>query len=897
MSVSKSKVFSAFVASTVYKATGADAHLKDVTDTDGFGLLASSEYNPERYDPKSLFFVNHNGDAVTNARFDYLMDEYGATIGDDATQGVDVARVLPSVHVVGDSNRGDGPDGDDDSQFQIDHRISKAQYRRFSGQPVDSDNAGEGFQKFCENDMCYLNDWLVQPWVSGFKKENASARPLSDGTVRNLCNNGYCFMMTHCLADDDGNAGNWKKLKECALEADAVAKDFDKIKREAEENKPVAVQPKKPLSQAAQELEGKVMSDFFEPVEWDDIKGLEKTKQELINTFELQYQAPQLFDQNSNLRKLKSILLYGPPGTGKTMMAKAVRTHASKNSGDKKIAFLSVTSSAILDKWVGSSGQNVAALFELARYHQPSVIFFDEFDALAPSRESVGNDGGAMMQVITELLAQMQGANNTKDENVLIIGATNRPASLDSAVMSRMEKHVYVPLPDERVRQEIILNYLAKETQPHALSKPFIKKLSGTWTNHFSARELDQLVAAVTKERSTDLHKAQGFIKIQPHPLYTENNQFQNEKLVATKKYAKKPAYAIYPIIKFTRDRSGAMIVQEPSKVNTEDLQTLALSKNMQLTPKEQSMYKEYSKSEARTTMKKTYKQLLDQVQELQKNGSPKKQKLASEIMKGLALQRVQERHFWAVRNEVTPQVTAAQIAELEEYNNQKQAGGAGHAEPAITPEVKVHLETVMQIYMQSGPEGAKLYIEKLRKLAENDAVICSKQTFVAVLFHTKKALRPDLDEVEELKIFGEADDEEDEYGNHSDGDDDGGNNVNSSLKTSGKSTVMSKLVGQQDSIMRGARKIQAAETAEAKAAIAKQVEKEVKMTSGMNVNTQVEESKITTDEDSTIAELKTEIDELKAQVLASVEQNNESATSSVSRSRSFLSRLFCNRC
>merc|ERR1719230_1133836 len=369
------------------------------------------------------------------------------------------------------------------------------------------------------------------------------------------------------------------------------------------------------------------------------------------------------------------------------MMAKAVRTHASKNSGDKKIAFLSVTSSAILDKWVGSSGQNVAALFELARYHQPSVIFFDEFDALAPSRESVGNDGGAMMQVITELLAQMQGANNTKDENVLIIGATNRPASLDSAVMSRMEKHVYVPLPDERVRKEIILNYLSKETQPHALSKPFIKQLSGTWTNHFSARELDQLVAAVTKERSTDLHKAQGFIKIQPHPLYTNDEQFPEEKAVATKKYAKKPAYAIYPIIKFTHDRSGAMIVQNPSKVNTEDLQTIALSsdaKLMQLTPKEQSMYEKYSASESRTTMKKTYKQLLDQVQELQKNGSQKKQKLASEIMKGLALQRVQERHFWAVRNEVTPQVTAAQIAELEEYNNQKQAGGAGRAEPAI---------------------------------------------------------------------------------------------------------------------------------------------------------------------------------------------------------------------
>merc|ERR1711988_857586 len=169
-------------------------------------------------------------------------------------------------------------------------------------------------------------------------------------------------------------------------------------------------------------------------------------------------------------------------------------------------------------------------------------------------------------------------------------------------------------------------------------------------------------------------------------------------------------------------------------------------------------------------------------------------------------------RHFWAVRNEVTPQVTAAQIAELEEYNNQKQAGGAGHAEPATTPELKVHLETVMQIYMQSGAEGAKVYIEKLRKLAENDAVICSKQTFVAVLFHTKKALRPDLDDVEDLEIFGEADDDDEEdeyYGNNSDGDDDGGNNVNSILKSAGHSAVMSKLVGQQDSIMRGARKIQ----------------------------------------------------------------------------------------
>lgn len=879
MSISKSRTVSALIASTVCAATGAHAELQQ---EDGFTTMLSFKHNQ-----KQGFSIDHTGNAgdVTEADMT-IAERRDAWLHAEGVEERHISRLLQDPPTLRDGNYRD--DGDN---FEKNHRIKEVDYnKRFKNKLVKDEKTGEGIQKYCEYHMCYMNDFIVDPWVKQFKKADSNARPLHDNSVRDLCNNGYCALLSECVSEGTDTAGDWAKLRHCA-EQEVDTMSFEELKAFANENKPEAVQPKKPLSQAAQEMEGKVMSEFFEPVEWDDIKGLEKTKQELINTFELQYQAPQLFDQNSNLRKLKSILLYGPPGTGKTMMAKAVRTHAAKNSGAKKIAFLSVTSSAILDKWVGSSGQNVAALFELARYHQPSVIFFDEFDALAPSRESTGNDGGAMMQVITELLAQMQGANNVKDESVLIIGATNRPAALDSAIMSRMEKHVYVPLPDKRVRKDIILNYLNKETQPYDLSPKFINELSGTWTNHFSARELDQLVAAVTKERSTDLHKAQGFIKVSPHPLYTKEGKFEDEQPVKTKKrFGGMPTYAIYPIIDFGRDRTGAQFVKKPSSVSSEDLRKVALSNTAykaQLTPKERFLYEKMPTTG--TTMKKTYKQLLAQVQELNKSGSEKKKKMAAEVMKGLTLQKVQERHFWAVRNEVTPQVTAAQIAELEEYNQQKQAGGAGHAEPAITPEVKMHLDTVMQIYMQAGSEGVKMYMEKIRKLAENESALCSKQTFAAVLFHARKALRPDLDDVEDF-VFEEDDSEEaeveEEASDNSDSDDDDdGPNVKSGLSNVKSASVTSQVVGHVDQIMRGARKVQSAENLTTKTVAPKKSE-------SMNVNVAVEE----VNEDS-LASLKAEMEEWKAQVLAHAEANGSSANTSVSANKSFCSRLFCNKC
>lgn len=628
--------------------------------------------------------------------------------------------------------------------------------------------------------MCFMNDNLIRPWVDAIRKENPHAQPLKDNSIKELCNHGYCNVMVECmrLESDFERAGDWNRLyKKCAPEADNLARNFSDLKTHSEANKPKAARPKKPLSEAAQALKDKVMDDHFEPVEWDDIKGLHDTKQALINTFELQYQAPQLFDQNKNLKKMKSILLYGPPGTGKTMMAKAVRTHAAKQSGGKKIAFLSVTSSAILDKWVGSSGQNVAALFELARYYQPSVIFFDEFDALAPARESTGNDGGAMMQVITELLAQMQGANNTADEEVLIIGATNRPAALDSAIMSRMEKHVYVPLPDKKVRRDIIEGYLSKENQPADLTNSFMNQLAGQWTENFSAREIDQLMHAVAKARANDLHNAQGFVRIEPHPLYTKNDNFADEKTL-TATGISKPTFALLPIVALDSVRGT---IKDPKKVTKEEFKKIALKEKKgkeQLTPKERFMFKSQSKQ---SVMLQTYKSFLARMHEYTASSSAKSRQKAQEYHHAIQLQRTQERHFWAVKDEVTPQVSPTQLAELEEYNNKKKEGGRGRAEPTITPEAAKHLETIGQIYFQSGTEGVKMYLAKLKKLADNDSALCSKSVYAAVVFHSKKSLSPELDDVEDYEFAGEDEEENSDKSDDSESSDSDDGNSNDS--------------------------------------------------------------------------------------------------------------------
>ncbi len=177
-------------------------------------------------------------------------------------------------------------------------------------------------------------------------------------------------------------------------------------------------------------------------VKWLDIAGLEDCKQSLREAIVLPIMKPELF---TGARKPWSgILLFGPPGCGKTLLAKAAATEC-------KATFFSVSSADLLSKWLGESEKLISSLFKVARIKAPSLIFMDEIDSVA-TRRGEGHEGGGERRVKTQLLSEIQGMKSTYDKPLLVLGATNRPWDIDTAMLSRFEKKVYVPLPDMPAR-------------------------------------------------------------------------------------------------------------------------------------------------------------------------------------------------------------------------------------------------------------------------------------------------------------------------------------------------------------------------------------------------------------------------------------------------------------
>lgn len=175
-------------------------------------------------------------------------------------------------------------------------------------------------------------------------------------------------------------------------------------------------------------------------VSWEDVGGLADVKSEILDTIQLPLQYPELLA--AGLRR-SGILFYGPPGTGKTLLAKAIATECSLN-------FLSVKGPELINMYVGQSEQNVRDVFERARSATPCVIFFDELDSLAPNRGKSGDSGGVMDRVVSQLLAELDGLNKSCD--VFVIGATNRPDLLDSALLrpGRFDKMLYLGIPEDK---------------------------------------------------------------------------------------------------------------------------------------------------------------------------------------------------------------------------------------------------------------------------------------------------------------------------------------------------------------------------------------------------------------------------------------------------------------
>ncbi|CAB1332391.1 unnamed protein product, partial [Coregonus sp. 'balchen'] len=190
-------------------------------------------------------------------------------------------------------------------------------------------------------------------------------------------------------------------------------------------------------------------------VSWEDIGGLEDVKRELQELVQYPVEHPDKF-LKFGMTPSKGVLFYGPPGCGKTLLAKAIANECQAN-------FISIKGPELLTMWFGESEANVREIFDKARQAAPCVLFFDELDSIAKARGgNVGDGGGAADRVINQILTEMDGMSSKK--NVFIIGATNRPDIIDPAILrpGRLDQLIYIPLPDEKSRINILSANLRK---------------------------------------------------------------------------------------------------------------------------------------------------------------------------------------------------------------------------------------------------------------------------------------------------------------------------------------------------------------------------------------------------------------------------------------------------
>ncbi|MCQ4350385.1 MAG: CDC48 family AAA ATPase [Sulfolobales archaeon] len=232
-------------------------------------------------------------------------------------------------------------------------------------------------------------------------------------------------------------------------------------------------------------------------VRWTDIGGLEDVKEELREIVEYPLKYRDAYEA-LGIEVPKGVLLFGPPGTGKTLLAKAVATESGAN-------FIAVRGPEVLSKWVGESEKAIREIFRKARQAAPTVVFFDEIDAVAPAR-GIGIDTGVTERIVNQLLAEMDGIE--KLENVVVIAATNRPDILDPALLrpGRFDRLIYVPPPDKQARLEI----LKVHTRKVALDEDVSLEELAERTEGYTGADLAALVREATLRALREAMKACG---------------------------------------------------------------------------------------------------------------------------------------------------------------------------------------------------------------------------------------------------------------------------------------------------------------------------------------------------------------------------------------------------
>src|SRR5438093_980203 len=217
-------------------------------------------------------------------------------------------------------------------------------------------------------------------------------------------------------------------------------------------------------------------------VHWSDVGGLTEVKQQLQEAVEWPLKKPEVF-KRVGIRAPKGILLFGPPGCGKTMLARSVATESEAN-------FISIKGPELFSKWVGESEKAIREVFRKGRTAAPSIIFFDELDSVVPRRGTGFGDSGVSERVISQLLTELDGIESL--ENVVVIGATNRPDIIDPAILrpGRFDRMIFVPAPDYATRLQIL--------KIHCTNMPLAQDVDlehvGSQTGGYSGADLEAVV-------------------------------------------------------------------------------------------------------------------------------------------------------------------------------------------------------------------------------------------------------------------------------------------------------------------------------------------------------------------------------------------------------------------
>ena len=227
----------------------------------------------------------------------------------------------------------------------------------------------------------------------------------------------------------------------------SIEMDTDEIPQEILESMEIKVND---FRDALHDIHPSAMREIFvdmPKIKWYDVGGLNNEIEEVREAAEYPITRREKFD-NLGIKPPKGVLLYGPPGTGKTLIAKAIASESGAN-------FISVRGPQILSKWVGESEKAVREIFRKGRQLAPSIIFFDELDAIAPARNS-GTDSKVYDTILNQILTEFDGIEELN--GVVVMGATNRPDIIDPAILraGRFDRLIYVGEPNEKSRMRIL---------------------------------------------------------------------------------------------------------------------------------------------------------------------------------------------------------------------------------------------------------------------------------------------------------------------------------------------------------------------------------------------------------------------------------------------------------